>query len=506
MFYLETEKNNSKVILVSWPLGSGKTTLINNLAPNFPKNTIVIVNDIWDINIDSTRINWTDTIPLSQWCVCCQDLKSFEETLQKIKNEDQKSWISRIIIIEPTWIADWKTIKETLNKAWFDVSIITMWDSLHSERRTGLEKEIEENQLKIADIIGITWKNWNLEKYIKYLNSINPNAEIIDIPEPQKSEEYFPRNENSEFFWELWEKIQNIKHQTKKNIFKIINSWNNLSFSTEEKDHHNHNNNLNTVSIKWNISENQLKNLINILWKDLIRAKWVLANWREFDFVHWNLNFWEKTEKKWFFNLITLNKFDWNILENLENENQVENYFIPEIWDFKESEEKIKLLVEQFFERMNLDKEIKHLNNELKKAEEKNKKSELQAKIIKKELKQKTLWESMKYDNPYIWIKYKIKAYKWLPDEIITIWDFEKHCHKSPTYICWKRFDFLNKHLKEKYDIDLLTNNQYEEVENFLKNNFVQNLSQNEEFMKEWLSYEYYKENGRVAKWENYKK
>jgi hypothetical protein len=24
--------------------------------------------------------------------------------------------------------------------------------------------------------------------------------------------------------------------------------------------------------------------------------------------------------------------------------------------------------------------------------------------------------------------------------------------------------------------------------------------------MKEWLSYEYYKENGRVAKWENYKK
>ena len=182
MSYLETEKNKSKVILVSWPLGSGKTTLINNLAPNFPKNTIVIVNDIWDINIDSTRINWTDTIPLSQWCVCCQDLKSFEETLQKIKNEDQKNWISRNIIIEPTWIADWKTIKETLNKAWFDVSIITMWDSLHSERRTGLEKEIEENQLKIADIIGITWKNWNLEKYIKYLKSINPNAEIIDIP------------------------------------------------------------------------------------------------------------------------------------------------------------------------------------------------------------------------------------------------------------------------------------------------------------------------------------
>ena len=51
MSYLETEKNKSKVILVSWPLGSGKTTLINNLAPNFPKNTIVIVNDILYINI-----------------------------------------------------------------------------------------------------------------------------------------------------------------------------------------------------------------------------------------------------------------------------------------------------------------------------------------------------------------------------------------------------------------------------------------------------------------------
>jgi hypothetical protein len=40
---------------------------------------------------------------------------------------------------------------------------------------------------------------------------------------------------------------------------------------------------------------------------------------------------------------------------------------------------------------MNLDEEIKHLNNELKKAEDENKKSELQAKIIKNELNQKTL-------------------------------------------------------------------------------------------------------------------
>ena len=66
--------------------------------------------------------------------------------------------------------------------------------------------------------------------------------------------------------------------------------------------------------------------------------------------------------------------------------------------------------------------------------------------------------------------------------------------------------EIIRRYLKEKYDIDLLTNNQYEEVEIFLKNNFVQNLSQNEKFMKEWLSYEYYNENGRVAKWENYKK
>jgi|GEM_PF-6048045 cobW/hypB/ureG, nucleotide-binding domain len=43
---VETEKAKSKVYLFLGALGSGKTTLINNLSQNFPENTLVIINDV----------------------------------------------------------------------------------------------------------------------------------------------------------------------------------------------------------------------------------------------------------------------------------------------------------------------------------------------------------------------------------------------------------------------------------------------------------------------------
>lgn len=81
----ESLENNTKVTLVLWPLWSWKTSLVKRLLPHYPDDTILIINDVWAINIDSKRIKWNEVVALQEWCVCCEDIKSLREALIKLK-------------------------------------------------------------------------------------------------------------------------------------------------------------------------------------------------------------------------------------------------------------------------------------------------------------------------------------------------------------------------------------------------------------------------------------
>ena len=254
----------------------------------------------------------------------------------------------------------------------------------------------------------------------------------------------------------------------------------------------------------------KLEEIINILWDNLIRAKWVLAWGQEFDYVHWSLNFWEFTDKSGHFNLITSTDFDENILWlNLKEKNmETNNYNLSEMLDFSKSEEKINILLRQYNERNEMNFELENLNNSLKNAKTEQERQDISEKITKLKFTQDKLWDDMKYDNPYIWVEYKIQAYTWGAGEIKTINDFRTHCNK-PDYICGKRLDFLNKYLKEKYDLDIMDDNSVdwnEYLSEFLENWIIKELSQNKEFMEKWLSYEYFMRGDEVAKWKNYVK
>lgn len=488
---VETEKAKSKVYLFLGALGSGKTTLINNLSQNFPENTLVIINDVWSINIDVSRINWLDTIPLQNWCICCDDTNSLEDVLQKIK-EDERQWTIRNIIIEPSGIAGWTNIKKILNRNWFETKTITLVDENHFEQRTDLEKRVNENQVKVADIIWKTWNNWeNTESVENWIKDIAPWIEIVDIP---------TWDDKEKFRW-LWEKLseptkENISN-TRKTVFKILDNT------------HTHNT-LSTHSYETDISKFKLEEIINILWDNLIRAKWVLAWGQEFNYVHWSLNFWEFTDKSGHFNLITSTDFDENILWlNLKEKNmETNNYNLSEMLDFSKSEEKVNILLRQYNERNEMNFELENLNNSLKNAKTEQERQDISEKITKLKFTQDKLWDDMKYDNPYIWVEYKIQAYAWWAGEIKTINDFRTHCNK-PDYICGKRLDFLNKYLKEKYDLDIMDDNSVdwnEYLSEFLENWIIKELSQNKEFMEKWLSYEYFMRGDEVAKWKNYVK
>gem|GEM_PF-5083218 len=77
-------------------------------------------------------------------------------------------------------------------------------------------------------------------------------------------------------------------------------------------------------------------------------------------------------------------------------------------------------------------------------------------------LEQQEVSDRMKYPNPYIWLCYKLEAYKNSPQEIRTIGDLKEHC-KSPTYICHKRLHFLTDILKT-YHIDIW-NEKYDQYD-----------------------------------------
>lgn len=123
---------------------------------------------------------------------------------------------------------------------------------------------------------------------------------------------------------------------------------------------------------------------------------------------------------------------------------------------------------------------------------------------LKKELQ--TLSDAMTFANPIIWIQYKNLAYKDEAQPITTMHDLRVHCSK-PDYICTKRYTFLNEYLTKQGIPALSDQATYPdtlELTQLLKTPSLQALVEDPAFLKQWALYEYFTQNGQVAKWENF--
>lgn len=159
-----------------------------------------------------------------------------------------------------------------------------------------------------------------------------------------------------------------------------------------------------------------------------------------------------------------------------------------------------KRLILQYKEYTNITSKINNLNSRLiryKILGEVNDKNDLKTKIKLLERLQSRISDEMSFKDPIIWIEYKYYAYKGTSKSINTLLDLYQHCLPKD-YICTKRFNYLNKFIdtkKFKGGINLL---------DFLKKKCIKKIVENEKFMEGWQKYEYYINNGRIAKWENY--
>ena len=76
--------------LISGYLGTGKTTLINNLLRTTKKKIALLVNDFGDVNIDESLIeSRTDSIlSIAGGCVCCSYGNELIETLESMNSNE----------------------------------------------------------------------------------------------------------------------------------------------------------------------------------------------------------------------------------------------------------------------------------------------------------------------------------------------------------------------------------------------------------------------------------
>lgn len=114
--------------------------------------------------------------------------------------------------------------------------------------------------------------------------------------------------------------------------------------------------------------------------------------------------------------------------------------------------------------------------------------------------------DSMKFDNPVIWIMYKHRAYENSDHPILTVGSFRAHCSGHGD-ICSKRYAYLRQYLIQTQNIDLHTFlDPKTPLESLYTNDLIVNTLHDSNFMKDWHAHEYYIENGKVSKWKDYTK
>jgi hypothetical protein len=132
----------------------------------------------------------------------------------------------------------------------------------------------------------------------------------------------------------------------------------------------------------------------------------------------------------------------------------------------------------------------------------------LRQQIEAAEAQQQEISDEMTFANPVVWMMYKFKAYADTSNAIRDMEDFRKHC--SPDgYICTTRFTFLRQYLLDMGKSDLSDTGTYPDalpLNELYASDDIASLPADEIFMRLWCAHEYYRENGKVAKWEDYRR
>ena len=177
--------------LISGYLGTGKTTLINNLLRTTKKKIALLVNDFGDVNIDESLIEArTDSVlSIAGGCVCCSYGNELIETLESMNSNEI---LPDHIVLEASGIALPSKIIQTISLmdflAFHGTVLLTDASRLRSQLNDlyisdTISLQIEQHDLlvlnktdllkedELSKCIDILSKRFEIRKFLKTVNA-----------------------------------------------------------------------------------------------------------------------------------------------------------------------------------------------------------------------------------------------------------------------------------------------------------------------------------------------
>lgn len=146
------------VTLIGGYLGSGKTTILNDLLRRTDRPIAVLVNDVGEINIDARLLKRRagDTIELTDGCVCCSLSEGLGAALESLRHRPIPP---DHVIIELSGVADPTQVLPWTNSDGFRLdAVIVLADATGFVDRVGDDRTLPliERQLRAADLVVVS--------------------------------------------------------------------------------------------------------------------------------------------------------------------------------------------------------------------------------------------------------------------------------------------------------------------------------------------------------------
>lgn len=177
-----------RVILVSGFLGSGKTTLIRQLAGYLvvdrEQKVVIIENEVGEVGIDDRFLSGEgfQVREIYGGCICCQLTGELTLAVNQIAERFSPDWV----IIEATGVARPSTILNTLEKYGKGIDgIFTLavadtgrWEELMEIMPELISAQVAEAKLVIASKIDEAGEG-ELQRLMEKVKEINPRAGVL---------------------------------------------------------------------------------------------------------------------------------------------------------------------------------------------------------------------------------------------------------------------------------------------------------------------------------------
>ncbi len=184
--FLPWDGRRVPITFVGGYLGAGKTTAINEVLAEADRPIAVIVNDVGAINIDAKLIRKrsSDTIELTDGCVCCSSIDGFGAAFDQIRERPEPP---EHVIVELSGVAEPANVVPWGRSAGFlldGVVVVVAADQLIDAEipewvRAHLDRQIAEADLLVltkTDLVDVEVRETALSR----LDALAPGVAVVD--------------------------------------------------------------------------------------------------------------------------------------------------------------------------------------------------------------------------------------------------------------------------------------------------------------------------------------